>query len=298
MKTICISLSLFFILNSAIAQIISAVDSPILLHPEQEVYIKNYINRFSNNLLNLKTDNKELLQFIEYVLLLQGVPKEFKNLAVIESSLNNKSISIAGAVGPWQLMPETAKEFGLKVDSTIDERYDIYKSTFAAAKMLKRLYKRYNDWSLVIIAYNCGIGHLDKAIAQTGSMSFNELQYYLPAESRNHVKKFIGTTFVLDKNIVAVAGGDKNSSPIKSDSLSPAQIDLATEYVQAGITLSSISKRLSISIDDLKKWNKDFEALAAKNGFAWLALPFDKMTDFKFYKNEILQAAMQENIMK
>lgn len=298
MKAARILLFSFFTFIKVFSQETLSTDitAPILLHPEQDAFIKNYIQRYGNGLLNLKNNNPELIAFIEYVLAKESIPKELKNLAVIESGLYNKSISVAGAVGPWQFMPETGREFGLRIDSTIDERYDIYKSTFAAAKMLKRLYARYQDWNLVVTAYNCGIGHLDKAIAQSGSRSFGELQYLLPSESRNHVKKFISTTFILDKNILAAPVPVNKKVVADADSVALATKGFSYKDVQAGFRLNKIAEKLRISLSDLKNWNMNFESVAAKKGFSRLVLPFDKMPDFLFYKNEILEASIQQNI--
>src|SRR5690606_4422797 len=99
--------------------------------------------------------------------------------------------SWAGASGPWQFMPSTARDFGLVVKPGQDDRRDYIKSTHAAAQYLLQLYRKMHDWLLVIAAYNGGPGRVYEAIKKSGSRNFWELQHYLPEESRNHVKKFI-----------------------------------------------------------------------------------------------------------
>ena len=126
------------------------------------------------------------------------LPVELKYLAVIESELSPKAVSKVGAVGTWQLMPVTARALSLKVSSKYDERRHVYKSTVAAAKYLRDLYNEFGDWLLVIAAYNSGPGGVYKAIRKSGSRNFWVLQQYLPAETRDHVKKFIGTHYYFE----------------------------------------------------------------------------------------------------
>jgi membrane-bound lytic murein transglycosylase D len=121
-----------------------------------------------------------------------------KYLAVIESDLKTTAVSRVGAKGMWQLMPGTARDLGLKVTKKYDERTHAYKSTVAAAKYLRDLYAEYGDWLLVLAAYNGGPGKVNYAIRKSGSRNFWVLQHYLPAESRGHVKRFIGTHYYFE----------------------------------------------------------------------------------------------------
>jgi membrane-bound lytic murein transglycosylase D len=142
--------------------------------------------------------------YLDYFTLMDGVftsydlPVQLKYLAVVESELNLKARSHVGAVGMWQLMPTTAKMLGLKVSSKYDERKLCYKSTKAAAKYLNYLHTQFGDWLLVIAAYNSGPGPVYSAIKKSGSRNFWRLQQYLPAETRMHVKRFIGTHYYFE----------------------------------------------------------------------------------------------------
>lgn len=127
------------------------------------------------------------------------LPSQLKYLAVVESKLKTTAVSRVGAAGLWQFMPATGKIFGLKTTSKYDERKNAYKSTVAAAKYLKQLHGYLNDWLLVVAAYNGGLGTVYKAIKQSGSRDFWKLQYHLPAETRMHVKRFIGTHSYFEK---------------------------------------------------------------------------------------------------
>jgi len=107
-------------------------------------------------------------------------------------------VSRVGAVGPWQLMASTARDLSLKVKDKYDERKNYYKSTVAAAKYLRDLYRQFGDWPLVIAAYNSGPGKVLTAIKKSGSRNFWVLQNYLPAETRGHVKRFIATHYYFE----------------------------------------------------------------------------------------------------
>jgi len=127
-----------------------------------------------------------------------ALPRQLKYLAVIESELKSTATSRVGAVGPWQLMPETAQSLGLRVNHNCDERTNYLKSTKAAAIYLKDLYQEFGDWLLVLAAYNGGPGSVYRAMRKADSRNFWVIQNYLPAESRMHVQKFIATQYYFE----------------------------------------------------------------------------------------------------
>ena len=129
----------------------------------------------------------------------QGMPMELKHLPVVESALNPHARSRVGATGLWQFMLATGKIYGLDVTSYLDERKDPYKATEAAVRYLKNMYKTYGDWLLVIAAYNCGPGNVNKAIARSGGKrNFWEIRDNLPRETRGYVPAFIAATYVFN----------------------------------------------------------------------------------------------------
>ena len=128
-----------------------------------------------------------------------NMPLELKYLAIIESALNPVAVSRAGAVGLWQFMLGTAKHIGLEVTTFIDERRDVLRSTDAAARYLKKLYDIYGDWHLVIAAYNCGPGNVNKAIRRNnGKTDYWQIYYALPRETRGYVPAYIAATYVMN----------------------------------------------------------------------------------------------------
>jgi membrane-bound lytic murein transglycosylase D len=154
-----------------------------------------YLDEHSNLLDDIKERNASTFILIQKILVKRGVPAELMYLAVVESKLKNNATSGAGAAGVWQLMPATARTLGLKVGGKTDQRRHIYQSSVAAADYLNDLYQLFDDWLLVVAAYNCGAGNVYKAIKQSGSRDFWKLQHYLPKETRDHVKRFIATHF-------------------------------------------------------------------------------------------------------
>jgi hypothetical protein len=168
------------------------------LNSKGMLFVKKYIKNSSESLVTVK--NRSMIPFfiIDSVFKLYGLPVELKYLAVIESELKPSALSRVGARGPWQFMPGTAQDLGLKIISNYDERTNYYKSTRAAAMYLKDLYAQFGDWLLVLAAYNGGPKPVYTAIRKSGSRNFWVLQAYLPAESREHVKKFIATNYYFE----------------------------------------------------------------------------------------------------
>lgn len=169
---------------------------------EKNEFVNDYTRRYlelHNGTLN-HVQNASAMPFavIDTVLNKKQLPKELKYLAVIESALNHKAVSHAGAVGPWQLMESTAKMMGLSVTRRKDERTDWYKSTAAATKYLELLYSQLNDWLLVIAAYNSGPTPVQRAIERTGSHNFWDIKEQLPRETQGHVLAFIATASIFE----------------------------------------------------------------------------------------------------
>lgn len=168
------------------------------LNPNAVVYLKHYVKKNEKVLQGVEKRSEPVFKIIDGIFQKHNLPVELRYLAVIESDLIRTAVSRVGAAGPWQLMPGTARDLGLKVNKKVDERKNFTKSTQAAALYLKDLYRIYGDWLLVIAAYNSGPGPVNKAIRRSGSRNFWKLQYYLPAETRNHVKRYISTHYYFE----------------------------------------------------------------------------------------------------
>lgn len=201
----------------------------IRLHPSIENFVEDYHEK--NYLLfeKLKQNNFHYLNTIDKIFFRHDLPVELKYMAVVESKLNPGALSPVGAAGLWQFMPATAKKYGLKVSAGIDERKNAWKSTVAAARYLKKLYSLFGDWLLVIAAYNSGPAPVYKAIKKSGSRNFWQLQYFLPKESRVHVKKFIATHYYYEGKGSLVTLGKKETEAYLKKEIRFAESLKATE---------------------------------------------------------------------
>ncbi|TWI84961.1 transglycosylase-like protein with SLT domain [Lacibacter cauensis] len=176
-------------------------EQPVLtaMHASAKKFTAAYIDEHDELLDKIKEQNNSSFQLIRKLLQKEGLPAELVYMTVVESKMKNTATSYAGAAGIWQLMPATARTLGLKISAKEDQRRNIYKSTAAAARYLNDLYDEFDDWLLVIAAYNCGTGNVHKAIKKAGSRDFWKLQYFLPKESREHVKRFIAVHFYYEE---------------------------------------------------------------------------------------------------
>lgn len=273
------------------------------VNPYAESYMQDYLRAHGNSLVKMKSWGATYFNLIDQIFLQYGLPRELKYLAVIESNLSTAATSNVGAGGPWQFMPYTARDYGLIVTPTYDERRDYIKSTHAAARYLLYLYQQMHDWLLVIAAYNGGPGRVYSAIKKSGSRNFWQLQYYLPEESRNHVKKFIATHYVMETgggNLLASGGtgyfqsggmGNPYDNQVK---LSEEEMNGSEVITLSGKYLSAvIAKNLSMNIIQFNKYNPDFDNRIAANGQYELRLPADKMELFQANRYQILNECVQ-----
>lgn len=264
------------------------------LNPKAVSFVQDYIEKESAHLKKIKDRSRPYFEMMSKVLAKRGLPVELKYLAIIESDMKSNAVSWAGAVGPWQLMPETARLLGLKVNGKIDERRDFTKSTQAAAKYLSELYDIYNDWLLVIAAYNCGPGNVNSAIRRSGSRNFWDMQYSLPAESRNHVKKFIATHYIMDGD-----GGITTLTKSETERLGMENLPVVvTDPNVSVINISgkyysyAIVKELNMNMSEFNKLNPNFDKEIGTKGAYDLRLPNSKLDAFKSKKNQILEQSI------
>ena len=266
------------------------------VNPHAESYMQDYLRAHSKFLLKMKTWALPYFNFIDQIFSQYGLPRELKYLAVIESHLNTGATSWVGAAGPWQFMPYTAREYGLIVNSSYDERRDYFKSTHAAARYLLTLYKQTHDWLLVIAAYNGGPGRVFNAIKRSGSRNFWALQYYLPEESRNHVKKFIATHYIMEgNNPLGYTNGIAVTNPYdhKPDITLKEAENAETQTITGKFHSVIIAKNLSMDISAFNRYNPNFDQLISANGQYELVLPADKMQIFMANKYTILNECVQ-----
>ena len=170
----------------------------IPLHSSMGDFVSDYNESNEELFEKLKTTKSNYFKTIDKIFIEKNIPVELKYLGIIESQFKTTARSGVGAVGVWQFMPGTAKTFGLKITAKYDERQHLWKSTVAAAKYLQYLYGFLEDWLLVVASYNSGPAPVLNAIKKSGSRSFWKIQYYLPKETRLHVKRFIATHYYFE----------------------------------------------------------------------------------------------------
>ena len=274
----------------------------VRLNPKAMRFVQDYMNRETDNLMKLKDWGRPYFNMMDGILIQHGLPKELKYLAVIESRLKTSAVSWVGAVGPWQFMPATARMYGLKVTKGRDDRRDFVKSTHAASKYLKDLYKEFGDWLLVIAAYNGGSGVVYNAMKKSKSKNFWDLQYYLPAESRTHVKKFIGTHYVFEgqggittltkKEVKEQVGIGKGQVILRNltgkEKENSKSIQIAGKYHS-----SVIAKHVLMDMDEFDRYNPNFDRVISAGSFKYeLILPESKMELFTAHKFQILEESI------
>lgn len=226
---------------------------PAVIEMPYNDVVQKLIDRYSGHLrrsvsLMLGTQNFYMPIF-EQALESYGLPLELKYLPVIESALNPNAVSRVGATGLWQFMLHTGKQYGLEINSLIDERRDPVKASYAAAHYLSDLYKIFGDWNLVIAAYNCGPQGINKAIHRAkGLTDYWDIYPYLPKETRGYVPAFIAANYIMNYYC------DHNICPMVAEL--PAKSD--TIMVNRDIHFEQIAKVLNIDIEIIKDLNPQY----------------------------------------
>lgn len=187
---------------------------------------------------------------IEEVLDQHDLPLELKYLAVVESALNPVALSRVGACGLWQFMLPTGKSYGLEINSLVDERRDPRRATEAACAYFKDMYAIYGDWNLVMAAYNCGPGNVNKAIRRAGGKrDFWAIFPYLPRETRSYVPLFIAASYIMNYYC------DHNLCPLQTS------LPLATDTVMINnaLHLQQVSEVLQLDVATLRALNPQYK---------------------------------------
>lgn len=250
---------------------------PTIIEMPYNSIVQAFIDRYSGELRRtvaymLGAQNFYIPVF-EEALDSYGLPLELKYLPVIESALNPRAVSRAGAVGLWQFMLKTARRYDLTVNSLVDERRDLVRSSYAAARYLRDLYKLYGDWNLVIAAYNCGPDKISKAIRRShGERDYWKIYPHLPRETRGYVPAFIAANYIMTYYC------DHNICPMSSSL--PETTD--TVMVNRDVHFQQIAAVINVTVDQLRDLNPQYkrDVVNGRAGLAALRLPASLINSF------------------
>lgn len=248
----------------------------------------------TNTILHSQSDDKRWARFVqqfdssyEFIPIIRsmiakgGIPQEFLFLAMAESGFSSKAYSRKKASGIWQFMSFTARDMGLIINDYVDERRDPIKSTKAAIRYLQYLYQATGEWYLAAMAYNCGLGRLNKAIAKAGTKDLNvlldEKAKYLPAETRNYIRTILSMSLAFG-NLQKMRDSDREYLLNRG-----AMDTLAEVQVKGGTMLESIAAGAGMDIEDIKKYNRHiiYHFLPPNQQEYSIYLPYDKLAFFK-----------------
>ena len=214
-------------------------------------YIDQYTGRLRRSVSFMLGVQNFYVPLFEEALEAEGVPLELKYLPVVESAFDPMATSRVGAAGLWQFMVPTAKHYGLTVNSLLDERRDPIKSSQAAARYLKDLYKSFGDWTLAIAAYNCGRNNVLKAIKRAGgARDYWAIYPYLPRETRGYVPAFIAANYVMNYYC------DHKIPPMKT--IAPAETDTVT--VSRNLYLAQVAAACNLDVETVQAMNPQYRA--------------------------------------
>ncbi len=231
-------------------------------------FILRYVQRGQKQVARMKRMSEYYFPIFEEALDRYGLPYELELMPVIESALNPQAHSYMGAAGLWQFMPATGKRYGLEINSLVDERMDPVKSTEAACRFLKAMYDVFQDWNLVIAAYNCGSGNVSKAIHRAGGKrDFWSIYPYLPRETRSYLPIFIAANYAM------------NYSDEHGICPAPPEKIMLTDTIQTTrrLHLEQVSAKLDIPMDELRRLNPQYVRDILPGGTSYaLCLPSEK----------------------
>ncbi len=250
--------------------------------------IDDYLERGGNNTEKMLGRANQYFPVFEFYLRKHDMPSSLKYLAVAESMLVPGATSSASAAGLWQLMPATAREMGLRVDGTIDERLDLHRSTEAAVLMLKELHQEFSDWHLALAAYNCGPGRVRRAIRRSHSQDYDRVHSFLPKETQRYVAAYVAAAYAVNY--------------YDAHGLTPREVAGAGSIrVYRRMSLAKIARECDVRVATLRRLNPMFlEAYipASEQGYR-LRVPRDqkyRVQQFLWGRPNLVELPSDENL--
>ena len=285
--------------DSVLVKRLEAMNSFITLPFNQTVkrYMVLYSEKMPANMRSILGKSEYYFPIFEETFAKYELPLELEYMSIIESNLNPTARSKAGAMGIWQFMYGTAKGYGLRINSFVDERLDVVKATDAAARYLRDAYRVFGDWNLAICAYNCGTVNVQKAIKRAGSRQFWDIYDYLPHETRGYVPAFVGAMYAMRYS--------------REYGLEAAEVNLPAEcdtfQIKRNLHFRQVAETAGVPIEEIKALNPQYLhdivpgsegtfvlKLPLKHSDAFLDVPLDTMYNHR--SNELLNALVLKNI--
>ena len=254
-------------------------------------FIDRYSGRLRHSISYMLGASNFYIPIFEEALEAYQLPLELKYLPIIESALNPNAVSRAGAGGLWQFMIGTGKQYGLQVNSLVDERRDPVKASYAAARYLSDLYKIFGDWNLVIAAYNCGPENINKAIRRSnGEKDYWQIYPYLPKETRGYVPAFIAANYIMTYYSL------HNICPMSTRL--PAKTD--TVMVNRNVHLQQVAEVVGINIDLLRSLNPMYrrDIIPGATELYALRLPLTEVSKFIELQDSVYTYKVDELLNK
>ena len=293
-KTINIDQTVDYELPTALLkERLAAMDAKSPFNIEYNVGLENIIKSFlkyrKKSFERLMGTSEYYFPIFEEALAKQNVPLEIKYLAIVESALNPKAVSKMGATGLWQFMYQTGKQYGLKIDSYIDERSDPLRASDAAAQYMTNMYKMFGDWDLVLASYNSGPGNVTKAIRRSGGQqNYWNIRKNLPRETQGYVPAFLATMYIYEYH--KEHGIVPNRAVVKHFSTD-------TIAIKQQMTFKQISDLLDVPVAQLQVLNPSYKLNVIpfyQNENHYLRLPQEKIAVFVSNEAEIYAYVQHE----
>ena len=218
---------------------------PLNYHKAVQAYVDYFTFRKASTTKTMLERMPLFFPLYERMLAQYGLPDELKYLSIVESALNPRAISHAGAGGLWQIMPGTGRDLKLYQDDYVDERMDPVKATEAACKYLRDLYAIFGDWELALAGYNCGPGAVKRAMRRSGGDSFYTIYDALPKETRGYVPQFVAFTYLMNHAHEHGIVAEKFEYPIPHDTI----------QISGYFNLETFARNSTMALADLQKMN-------------------------------------------
>ena len=265
------------VLVDRLSRIPTTIEMP--LNDVTRKFIDTYSTRMKSSVAIMLGASNFYNPIFEEALERYGLPLELKYLPVIESALRPSATSKAGAAGLWQFMIAAGKQYGLEINTLVDERRDPIKSSEAAAHYLRDLYDTFGDWGLAIAAYNCGPGGVQKAVLRSGKQDgadFWSVYNQLPHETRGYVPAFIAATYIMNYYCEHGITPREATLPLESD----------TVVVQKDVTFAQIASKCNVGVEELRAINPQYRKDIVPANYV-LCLPASAIEDFILHEDSI-----------